>query len=106
MVDVAANLVMNAVEAADGAPVRISMRCAAEGRDRVRFEVEDDGRRVRGFRPVEAVPPFVTTKEAGTGLGLAWCQKIVEEHGGSLTIHRVAPRGALLRITLPRTRER
>lgn len=106
MVDVAANLVMNAVEAADGAPVRISMRCAAEGRERVRFEVEDDGPGFADSVLSKPFRPFVTTKEAGTGLGLAWCQKIVEEHGGSLTIHRVAPRGALLRITLPRTRER
>jgi len=45
--------------------------------------------------------PFFTTKKAGSGLGLATVKKIVEEHGGEVSIANVAPRGARVTITLP-----
>lgn len=103
MVDVASNLVMNAVEAADGTRVRIRARCMDDGPDRVRFEVEDDGPGFADSVLSKVFLPFVTTKATGTGLGLAWCKKIVDEHGGSLTVHRVEPKGAMMRMLLPRT---
>ena len=42
--------------------------------------------------------PYVTTKAKGTGLGLAIVKKIVDEHGGRVTLENVAPHGA--RVTL------
>ena len=47
--------------------------------------------------------PYVTTKEKGTGLGLAIVKKIVEEHGGALSVENSdAPtRGACLTVRLP-----
>ncbi|HTN28773.1 MAG TPA: ATP-binding protein, partial [Burkholderiales bacterium] len=42
--------------------------------------------------------PYVTTKAKGTGLGLAIVKKIVDEHGGRVTLENVAPQGA--RVTL------
>ncbi|SNX73710.1 two-component system nitrogen regulation sensor histidine kinase NtrY [Cereibacter ovatus] len=52
--------------------------------------------------------PYVTTREKGTGLGLPIVKKIIEEHGGSLTLTDAEPfaadghRGALAEIRLPR----
>jgi signal transduction histidine kinase len=46
--------------------------------------------------------PFFTRKGAGTGLGLSITQRIIEEHGGTLTVASDAASGALFQITLPR----
>ncbi|MBN9282531.1 MAG: PAS domain-containing sensor histidine kinase, partial [Hyphomicrobium denitrificans] len=50
--------------------------------------------------------PYVTTRAKGTGLGLAIVQKVVEQHGGTLTLEdaphsETRTRGALIRMTLP-----
>ena len=51
--------------------------------------------------------PYVTTRDKGTGLGLAIVKKIIEEHGGSLTLAKAEafgegePRGAQANIKLP-----
>jgi len=45
--------------------------------------------------------PFFTTKKAGSGLGLATVKKIVEEHGGSITIGSAPGEGTTVTIRLP-----
>jgi nitrogen fixation/metabolism regulation signal transduction histidine kinase len=45
--------------------------------------------------------PYVTTKPKGTGLGLAIVKKIVDEHGGAVTIANAKPRGVRVEIVLP-----
>ena len=45
--------------------------------------------------------PYVTTKDHGTGLGMAIVKKIVEEHNGTISVSNVAEGGARITITLP-----
>jgi two-component system sensor histidine kinase PilS (NtrC family) len=46
--------------------------------------------------------PFFTTKEQGTGLGLSIAQKIIEEHGGKITVESPGPNlGTIFKIVLP-----
>jgi signal transduction histidine kinase len=47
--------------------------------------------------------PWVTGKDAGTGLGLPIARKLCEAHGGTLEIERTGPDGTAMLITLPRT---
>jgi signal transduction histidine kinase len=55
--------------------------------------------------PADILPkltqPFCSTKAGGTGLGLAIVKRIVEAHGGKLSIQSDAARGTLVSFTLP-----
>jgi two-component system NtrC family sensor kinase len=64
------------------------------------ISIEDDGAGIR--EPDRIFEPFYTTKEVGqgTGLGLAVCYGIVEEHGGTIRAENRHP-GARLTVTLP-----
>ncbi|HAT09173.1 MAG TPA: hypothetical protein DCS97_00930, partial [Planctomycetes bacterium] len=96
------NLVRNATEAAAEAHpgagrVLIALEASADG---LAILVEDDGPGV----PVEArqliFTPFHTTKEHGTGLGLAVSYAIVQLHGGTLTVEDGSLGGARFRLWL------
>lgn len=108
------NLMKNAGEAiearAEAAPgsfrpeIRISLAVAE---DQALIRIADNG---TGLPPDRSrlFEPYVTTREKGTGLGLPIVKKIIEEHGGLLTLDDAepfgpdAPRGALAEIRLPR----
>ena len=45
--------------------------------------------------------PFFTTREKGTGLGLAFVREIVRDHGGEVAVADVPGGGAVFRIDLP-----
>ena len=45
--------------------------------------------------------PFFTTKETGTGLGLAMTHKIIQEHGGNIEVNSVVGKGTTFTLTFP-----
>jgi two-component system nitrogen regulation sensor histidine kinase NtrY len=110
------NLVKNATEAVESAAETASREDGWQGRvetvlrerdDRFEIEVIDNGVGLPKQNRSRLLEPYVTTKGSkGTGLGLAIVQKIIEQHGGVLTLEDAprAPgrsRGALVRIALP-----
>ena len=111
------NLVKNATEAvqtraeAKDAPAgfkgRVRAVVASDG-ERVTIEVIDNGPGLPKQNRSKLLEPYVTTKgRKGTGLGLAIVQKIVEQHGGTLTLDDApaasdgVQAGARITITLP-----
>jgi two-component system sensor histidine kinase HydH len=50
--------------------------------------------------------PFFTTKNSGTGLGLAIVQRLVQGHGGRITLENTEGGGARATVVLPAVKER
>jgi two-component system nitrogen regulation sensor histidine kinase NtrY len=103
------NLLQNAVqsvlerdppEGGSDAPGWVMVKLV-ETRDRCLIEVHDNGGGLP--EPVERLTePYVTTRPTGTGLGLAIVKKIMEEHGGSLTLRNRTAGGACAVLAFPR----
>jgi nitrogen fixation/metabolism regulation signal transduction histidine kinase len=95
------NLLQNAQdELQDVAAPEIVLSTANEG-DTLKLCVRDNGRGFPEHLLARAFEPYVTTKSKGTGLGLAIVKKIVEEHGGGITIENMAEGGTRVSVTLP-----
>ncbi|MBI3935598.1 MAG: GHKL domain-containing protein [Betaproteobacteria bacterium] len=99
------NLLNNAAQAVEAGNGVITLTTRTEGPDRVAVEVEDNGKGI----PPEVLPkifdPFFTTKEVGkgTGLGLSIVYKIVEQHGGKITVESKVGAGTKFTVVLPVT---
>ncbi len=95
------NLLLNAAQAMpDGGEVRMSVRGEGDG---FRVTVEDEGSGFDAKALRDAFQPFFTTKEQGSGLGLAMARRIVEGHGGRIEAANRPAGGAVVTVTLPRT---
>ena len=91
------NLVRNGIAAverthpADGGVVRLSAHLDGP---RVQVAVEDNGPGVDPALRDKIFTPFFTTREKGTGLGLAFVREIVHDHGGDIHVEDVPDGGA------------
>jgi two-component system, NtrC family, nitrogen regulation sensor histidine kinase NtrY len=99
---VVANLVENAVQAAQGAGRVPAIRIAVEARGaRAVVAVADNGPGVAEPDRQRIFDPYVTHRAGGTGLGLAIVRKIVIDHGGDVTVGTAPTGGALFTVELP-----
>ncbi len=99
MHQVLTNLLRNALQATRaGQTVQAS---AGKQNSALLFSVRDFGDGVPRGEEEHIFEPFRTTKTRGTGLGLAVARRIVEMHGGSITVHRPAGGGADFRVVIP-----
>ncbi len=93
------NLLLNAIEtSAPGGHVRLEVHHASPGS--VVLEVHDDGPGIPADQLENIFHPFFTTKETGTGLGLALVHQMVVEHGGEITVESEVGRGSTFRVAL------
>jgi two-component system NtrC family sensor kinase len=101
------NLLMNAADALGEKGGTVSLRAEpaalADGRAAVRLVVSDTGPGIPAELLDTIFDPFVTTKPpgAGTGLGLAVSQAIVDGLGGTMRASNVASGGACFEVVLP-----
>ena len=78
------NVIMNAVEAIDEKG-EVSIRIKDENNEII-IEIEDSGSGVPKELLTKIFEPLFTTKQRGTGLGLASCMRIIEQHGGTISV--------------------
>ena len=93
------NLAANAVNAMP-AGGRITLRARREG-STVVLEVEDEGPGVPDEIRSRIFEPFFTTRASGTGLGLAVVRRIVDGHGGEVTLRPAPERGTIFALRFP-----
>lgn len=104
IVQVLLNIVRNAIEAMkEPGHIRIKAKLMM---DELVLEIEDSGPGIPQDELPNIFMPFYTTKESGTGLGLSICHKIVQDHGGRLTVSSVVGEGTTFCIRLPVTADR
>ena len=99
------NLIKNAVEAsgatADAHIIVRTSKLESDSGIHLEIRIEDRGEGIKPEILDKVFEPYVTNKTKGTGLGLAIVKKIVEEHGGVVTIENNPAHGATVIIRLP-----
>ena len=95
------NLLLNAQDAIKGKG-RIELSSQQVG-DINKISIHDDGDGIAADVAKRIFEPFFTTKDPGRGygLGLAVCQRIIDENGGSIEVASDAGRGACFTVSLP-----
>lgn len=95
------NLLLNACEAAPAMGGQVEVTAAEIG-GTITISVADNGPGIAEPIRDRLFHPFVSYgKENGTGLGLAVVQKIVQDHGGEISVERTAQDKTVFRIVLP-----
>lgn len=97
------NLLRNAIQATEKGKGRISLE--AQAGDDMCLSVEDNGPGIPPDKQDEVFRPFFTTKQKGTGLGLALVKKTVEAHGGKIKLGQGALGGARFELHLPQKKQ-
>jgi signal transduction histidine kinase len=98
------NLVRNAKEAMpEGGQLRVALVLEAGARW-LRLTIADSGPGIAAEDLPKIFDPFFSTKEKGTGLGLALVQQIVSEHGGRIEVDMPPSGGTQFAIVLPALR--
>ncbi len=97
------NLVMNAAQASpSGGVVTVKTRRVQDkDEDKIEVAVIDRGSGIEPKDLESIFNPFFTTKPEGVGLGLAIVSKIVDEHGGKMTVESSVGEGSVFRVFLP-----
>ena len=93
------NLVLNAAQATEpGGALTVKTRASSGFAE---IAVIDRGKGIDPKHMNTIFNPFFTTKPQGVGLGLAIVSKIVDEHGGKITVESEPGKGSIFRVLLP-----
>jgi signal transduction histidine kinase len=95
------NLVINAVEAINGAGGSISIKLSKPESNSVKVEISDSGCGIAADDISKVFEPYFSTKETGTGLGLAIVKKAIDDHGGTISVASKEGSGTTFTIILP-----
>ena len=94
------NLIVNALEAMEAGGT-LTLRTRSAERGLVEAVVEDTGCGMSEETRARVFDLFFTTKDSGTGLGMAIARTVVEQHGGRMEIRSQLGRGTQVRVLLP-----
>jgi signal transduction histidine kinase len=94
------NLFINAIDAMEGKGM-LEVQIHKDGRGQAALSVSDTGKGISPKDINKIFDPFFTTKEGGSGLGLSIVHKIVEIHGGDISVESRPDRGTTFSLTFP-----
>lgn len=98
------NLLQNAHDALQQTQNRqITLSTSDAQQDMILLSITDNGSGFPEHLLARAFEPYMTSKPKGTGLGLPIVKKIVEEHGGKITIENQNQGGTCVNVLLPLT---
>ena len=99
MQQVVLNLALNAIDAMPNG-VHMTFTTSRRG-DQAELTVADTGPGISADMLERLFQPFATNKETGLGLGLVITRRIVESHGGQVSVENAPSSGAMFRVSLP-----
>lgn len=94
------NLIINAIEASEPQS-SIELRTKLNGQGEILVDIADHGSGMDAETLGRLFEPFYTTKEKGTGLGMAIAKQIAELHNGDLSVRSQTGAGTTLTVRLP-----
>lgn len=93
------NLILNAIEAS---PERGILSISSESTDQsLRLEIADTGPGIDEQKAKKIFEPFYTTKAGGLGLGMPYAKKMIEQHGGTISLNSRPGEGTTISVVLP-----
>jgi len=96
------NLLLNAIQSMDKpGTIRVSLQQEEGEDDAVAIVVDDEGKGIAPEHLPNIFRPFFTTKGHGTGLGLSLARRMVESHGGTITVESTLGTGTRFTVLLP-----
>ena len=104
LVQLLQNLISNGIKFGSREPVVVKVTSRREG-DQWRISVEDNGIGIDAQHHAAIFAPFKRLHSRqefdGSGIGLATCKRIVDQHGGQLSVESAVGQGATFHFTLP-----
>ncbi len=97
------NLLQNSQDALQGVPQPAITLSSETVQGEIHLRVLDNGSGFSENALSRVFEPYMTTKTKGTGLGLPIVKKIIEEHGGRISVENQVNGGACVNISLPLT---
>jgi two-component system sensor histidine kinase AtoS len=94
------NLAFNAIEAMPNGGTLGVKSIHDKNLDAIKIEISDTGKGIDKGVMDDVFKPFFTTKSKGSGLGLAITRKIVEQHGGAISVESDTEKGTVFKILL------
>jgi len=96
------NLIINSLQSIDGEGGSIVIKLSGDlAGARACIEVADTGRGIAPEDISKVFEPYYSTKETGTGLGLAIVKKVIDDHGGTISVTSKQGSGTNFKMTLP-----
>ncbi|MFH1416438.1 MAG: ATP-binding protein [Elusimicrobiota bacterium] len=96
------NVVNNAWQSCDKEECRVSIRIFQDSNGNLNIGISDNGIGIADENKDRIFEPFYTTKDGGTGLGLAAVKKLVKRHNGSVALDSTVGEGTDFIISIPR----
>lgn len=93
------NLILNGIEAMPGGG---TLTIATQQTDEtLRLDIIDTGRGINDDEAKKIFEPFYTTKDRGLGLGMPYAKRIIDQHGGAISLKSRLGQGTTISVTLP-----